>query len=643
MISRLALFFAVTCTSVAAQHAAPEVPAKLQFADITLTIRDDARREIQKDVESYTRYPKSYMVKVERARTYFPIIEKIFAEENVPDDFKYLVLQESALIPDAVSVSNAVGFWQFKDFTAVEMGLRVDKEIDERMNIVSATRAAARYLKKNNTMFFNNWLYTLQSYQMGAGGVMRSEKDTRSGAKHMEVTSSTYWYVKKYLAHKIAYEGAVKGEGQVRVMAYHNQKPKTLADLAREVSIEEEQLRAYNKWARTGSIPGDRTYAVMIPLTHPGQQVPLPAAAADPTVFASASGHISAGEAKGERIRINGIHAIKALPGETPTTLAQRAQVDLSDFLNWNDISISDPVVGGRFYLLGRKRNRAESAYHTVKQGEDLWTISQRYGVKLKRLRRYNRLRGSDALTPGTTVWLASMKPKEATNAVAGDKVVEVEHTDTFSWTPDPVTPATSTDTKPATKQPEPVKELNSVDTKPSEPIKEVNLPTNVPVVVEETTPAGNSSEQRQVVVPADSIKNLQPIRSSEENITLPKEQTIHSVETPSTHIVKAGETLYAIARQHQLAVMDLVKWNNLDLQQGIKPGQALTLVAPASREAQPLESGERKAIEHEVKPADTVYSIARKYDVTIKELMEWNNKKDFTLSVGEKLKIFKK
>jgi membrane-bound lytic murein transglycosylase D len=44
--------------------------------------------------------------------------------------------------------------------------------------------------------------------------------------------------------------------------------------------------------------------------------------------------------------------------------------------------------------------------------------------------------------------------------------------------------------------------------------------------------------------------------------------------------------------------------------------------------------------IEHEVKASDTVYSIARKYGVTIKELMEWNNKKDFTLSVGEKLKV---
>src|SRR3982751_3372031 len=80
---------------------APQVPHKMHFADLTLTIRDDARKEIQKDVDALTLSPKHFNIKAERAKTYFPIIEKVFAEENVPDDFKYLVLQESALIADA--------------------------------------------------------------------------------------------------------------------------------------------------------------------------------------------------------------------------------------------------------------------------------------------------------------------------------------------------------------------------------------------------------------------------------------------------------------------------------------------------------------------------------------------------------------
>src|SRR6478736_3206121 len=251
---------------VAASHGqTPEVPHKMQFAGMTLTIRDDARREIQADVDALTRSPKYFNIKVERAKTYFPIIEKVFAEERVPDDFKYLVLQESALIADAVSVSNAVGFWQFKDFTAMEMGLRVDKEIDERMNLISASRGAAKYLKKNNN-FFNNWLYALQSYQMGAGGVQRSVGEEHYGARHMEITSDTYWYVKKYLAHKVAFEAALKGEPQLKVMDYQPGEATSIKDVAKLLAIDEAKLIEYNKWVRKENIPGDRKYTLLVPI-----------------------------------------------------------------------------------------------------------------------------------------------------------------------------------------------------------------------------------------------------------------------------------------------------------------------------------------------------------------------------------------
>ena len=138
-----ALFF---CGAAASYAQAPVVPHKMHFAGMSLSIRDDARREIQKEVDALARPGRYYDMKVERARTYFPIIEKVFKEERLPEDFKFLALQESALVPDAVSTSNAVGFWQFKDLTAIQMGMRVDSEIDERMNIVSSSRGAAKYL-----------------------------------------------------------------------------------------------------------------------------------------------------------------------------------------------------------------------------------------------------------------------------------------------------------------------------------------------------------------------------------------------------------------------------------------------------------------------------------------------------------------
>jgi membrane-bound lytic murein transglycosylase D len=253
----------IFCGAVAVKAQSPAVPHKMHFAGMVLTIRDDARREIQKDVDALTQSPKYFGIKVERARTYFPIIEKIFAEERVPDDFKFLCLQESALIADAVSVSDAVGFWQFKDFTAQEVGLRVDKDIDERMNIVSATRGAARYIKQNNFMF-NNWVYALQAYQMGAGGVKRLVGDDHDGSRHMEITSETYWYVKKFLAHKVAFEEAVKAPAQLKVTALEVSNV-ALTQVAESAAVDLAKLREYNKWIRNEFIPADKRYTLILP------------------------------------------------------------------------------------------------------------------------------------------------------------------------------------------------------------------------------------------------------------------------------------------------------------------------------------------------------------------------------------------
>jgi membrane-bound lytic murein transglycosylase D len=144
----------------------------------------------------------------------------------------------------------------------------------------------------------------------------------------------------------------------------------------------------------------------------------------------------------------------------------------------------------------------------------------------------------------------------------------------------------------------------------------------------------------------ADSIKNLPQERTIIVNITADSvsgtnlNNPVYS--NASEHIVQAGETLYGIARQYKVGVMDLVNWNNLNLQEGIKPGQVIKLSDPLQHDEVPETTAEMNLV-HEVKATDTVYSIARKYGVTIKDLMEWNNKRDFNLAVGEKLKIIKK
>lgn len=582
-------FFAVALVffGVAASHAqAPVVPHKMHFANMTLTIRDDARREIQKDVDAMTRHAKYFNVTAERARIYFPLISKIFAEENLPDDFKYLSLQESSLVPDAVSVSNAVGFWQFKDFTALSMGLRVDKEVDERMNIASASRGAANYLKKNNEQF-DNWILALQAYQMGAGGVKRSVGEEHNGKRHFEVNSETYWYIKKFIAHKVAFENAIDQEPQMKAIFYESKKKKTLSELAKEVSVDEQLLKQHNKWALKGVIPDDKPYVVVIPNGK---------FTADFSPLALTSNKAS--KAKpitpkalpvNEQFKwINGLKSIAAVENETVVALAERSGISLSKFLKYNELSIDHVVAADEFYFVSKKKSKAESTSHKVKLGDDLWSISQQYGIQLKRLKKWNELASNDKLLVGSTIWLSAERKEQAQPAplppieTANTEVAQLE-SEAFNW-----------------------------DIKPAAPLPKV-----------------------------DSInKNLIEVAKEEPEIILGE---------PIEHIIVKGETFYSLAKQYNVSVIELWNWNNLSAQSKIYVGEKLLVHVTKEAEKVPgtdadiLPNTAAAPFFHQVQESDTLYGIARQYGVTIKDLMDWNNKEDLTIKEGEKIRIQKK
>jgi membrane-bound lytic murein transglycosylase D len=101
-----------------------------------------------------------------------------------------------------------------------------------------------------------------------------------------------------------------------------------------------------------------------------------------------------------------------------------------------------------------------------------------------------------------------------------------------------------------------------------------------------------------------------------------------------SEHVVKAGETLYSISRQYNTTVDQLRKANQLETND-LTPGQILRIEGLTVSATEPA-----SGIIHEVKQAETPYSVAKRYGVSVKELMESNNKTDFTVALGEKLRI---
>lgn len=400
----------------------PTVPTQLEFGGMTLKIMPDARRTIQKHVDALHASPRHHQIAVDRARLYFPIIERVFAEERVPDAIKYLAIQESSLISDAVSSSNAVGYWQFKDFTAREMGLRVDRKIDERKNIVSASKGAAKYLNQNN-FYYKNWIYAVMAYNTGRGGAKKHLNKSNFGVRKMTINGKTHWYILKFLAHYIAFRGDVDAPHSQgwQLAEFDKAKNRDLNSVAREFDVETAKIKEYNKWLSGGKIPSDKTYTVIIPVQGKlpkglvAYSRPSKGRIKEATVK-NYPDELIPGLNKNQNstlIQLNGIQAILAKTTDDVASISTRLGISEKKFRKYNELSQADELISGEFYYTKKKKSKSSISIHVTQHNETLWDISQQYGIRKDKLAKMNRMSIIDDLKPGRVLWLSRKRPND--------------------------------------------------------------------------------------------------------------------------------------------------------------------------------------------------------------------------------------
>ncbi len=109
---------------------------------------DEVRERLEKEMLLILWGRPQIVLWIKRANRYFPIIEKMLQEQQMPLDLKYIAIIESALRPHAGSRKGAIGFWQFMKATGRKYGLSINAEKDERRNIFRSTTAAIAYFKE---------------------------------------------------------------------------------------------------------------------------------------------------------------------------------------------------------------------------------------------------------------------------------------------------------------------------------------------------------------------------------------------------------------------------------------------------------------------------------------------------------------
>lgn len=542
------LFFFASFCSVAQSYPVPET---VEFAGVSINISKDAQGIIQNDIKTLLGNKTYLNAKLDRVALYFPIIETMLADEGIPEDFKYLAVQESGLLPDAVSKSNAVGFWQFKKETALEFGLRVDDQIDERKNIHASTRAACLYLKRNN-LVLNNWISSLNSYRTGLSNVYKFIAKEWYGSKEISVTAKTDFYVLRAIAHKLVLEKelAKYKPSDITFFEYTFNAGKSIPFIAKELVVSEDDIWKYNRWMSSTTVPEDKPYTMLIALSEDEiapmkEKVLTMNGKAD--IFTEDLGfpvltRITA-KTKNKNVpifyNINNKAGIQAQVGDDVESICVRADFDVEDFIKFNDLAdgLDTKIIPNEIYYLEKKAKKAPVPFHTVTNAteQNLWKVSQMYGICLPKLLKYNRLDAPQRLVDGRVLWLSKTRPSNSP--------VEV------------ITLPSKPAVKEIAKNVEAVATKNISQPKEGEGVKVVDL-TLTEVKDIKTLPV-----KEEVAVQTTENEEFKP------NIPV----QIHQV-TNYTHTVTSGENFYSIARKYNISVSDVWAWNkmNKDVKLGI-------------------------------------------------------------------------
>jgi membrane-bound lytic murein transglycosylase D len=255
----------------------PKMRSEYRFAGENIPMNIDTKERLEKELLTNSYFHTSTILAIKNSTRFFPMIEKILNEEGVPEDFKYLAVAESNL-SNATSPAGAKGLWQFMKGTALDYGLEVSTDVDERFHYEKSTRAACKYIKtlKNQS---GSWVNAAASYNMGFGNF--SKNSNLQGEKSyfdLNLVEETSRYVFRIIALKeILSDPESFGflvEDERKHSPHNNLKDVeinstilNLGDFAHQNKVSYRLLKYYNPWLIDSKVSlKGKPYLVKIPV-----------------------------------------------------------------------------------------------------------------------------------------------------------------------------------------------------------------------------------------------------------------------------------------------------------------------------------------------------------------------------------------
>ena len=535
---------------------------------------------------------------------YFPLLRKILREEGLPGELVYLSMVESGINPLARSWARAVGMWQFVKGTGRLYGLRSNFWFDERRDFEKATRAMARHIKDLHDEF-GDWYLALSAYNSGAGRIYRGIR--RSGSTDFwemrrKLPRETRNYVPQYIAVTIIglrpEEYGFQGIKPADPLVFDLVSVSDCIDLevlSRCAGTDAWTLRELNpelvQWCTP---PGVKGYSLRIP-------------AGTSTQFKSKYAAIPADQKK-------------------------------------------DWIV------------------HVVRKGETVGSIAKKYGVSTDLIQDANRLAAGQKLGVGKAVVIPVPRGSERYAAlVSASARIDVETRRrsgrTSRYAPDRSKMERAVAQASKRTRPESQDE--------SELLYRVKKGDTIGHIAEwyscraadirnwNDIPYGRAirtGTTLSIWVPKRDLAQYQGV----DKLTFEEKQKLQArphqagvradeaSEGSSRYLVKKGDTLEKIAREHEVSIAQVKSWNRLR-KSAIVAGQELIIhpdakavtIAP-SRQKGDTASVKKGAhtIVYVVKKGDTLWDIAKAHEVEPSSLRQWNDLRRNTIVAGQELVI---
>ena len=608
------------------------------------------RRHESKFVSSSAYFKRT----IERSRPYMYHISNEVTKRNMPAEIALLPFIESAYVTKAKSHVGASGLWQFMPATGRHYGLEQTPLYDGRHDIYAATDAALNYLQYLHGLF-GDWSLALAAYNWGEGNVGRAVNRARAQGlepvyENLRMPNETRNYVPKLLAvrnivNNPEYFGMSFADldNKPFFKAVDIDQPIDLSAAVRLANISQAEFDALNPAFKS---------PVYIPKT--GRKLLLPA-----TAIATFERNYK----KADRASLLSWDVYTPYADTTLSSIAAETGMSTAELKRLNGLS-KESVAAGRSLLIAKNRfsgspaavpaNFAALDADINPNDNKLQTVPNLNiavtETTFKPSRQTVDIQTASAAQPAPD----TLRPPVQTAAVDFTKQTAQAAAPTVTDQPVAAAPAA-----PSTDEVEDrIRQLASASASQNAPqpaTAAVADGDNNELLMTFVQESG-LSENSDTVTVADSgaiqLENEQAAQEAAERSRQAKlaaeraKQQKQAAEaralaaaknsgTPTTHKVGSGDTLFNIAKRYDMNVADLIASNNIK-GNTIHTGQILKVAAAKGKQTA---KASVQPVSYTVRQGDTLTDIARRFNVNVNDVRRWNNNSS-NIKPGQNIKL---